>query len=343
MTAQVSVYLCSLVHLLDCPEGDEIPPGTSYGPCSLVELIQTAVSAGVFRKRRSSDGVKFRNWLLGDPSTGWLLPDADKLYAINLLRKCITTKFHIFCKTTVPSTDLCREFSEAAKIFNSQAAQIESRGASTRRHLQLSFGDFVQIFVSRRSEFTAEQLLSRCSEPGSVVSLARVETQFVHSLISAFNTHSSLLEEFSVDEEPPRVKPHLHTKHLSVEPLFPHGVSTVTTLPSTANTSPSTTTRRRSCDESVLKRIEQIVVSEIWKKVAVCLKCAVVRGKTLGDLATKAAEFLAREKGISWAFLPCVPLTYRFVFCRPQSCCKVSAVCGKDRKHRERAEILGPR
>ena len=295
-----------------------MPSGSRCGPSSLVELVQNAVSVGVFRQQRTNDEIEavkpLQMWQPARCTTSWLLPDADKLYAINLLRKCITTKFQVLCRTAgVPSSSSCRELAEAAEIFNSQTTEphpVEARLAAARRlqsstlkQHQLSLGDFVEILVSCRSEFTAEHLLCRCTEPESIVSLARLETQFVRLQISAFNTYSSLLESFSTDEEP--LKPYPHSaKQLAVEPLFPAG-PTANTLSITANSSfPSATTAeigKRGISEDVLGRIVQVVVSELWKKVAVCLKQRVVTGggENLGCLAKKAAQSLAREQGIT--------------------------------------------
>ena len=317
MTAQISAYLRSLLQLLELPEGDEMPSGSRCGPNSLVELVQNAVSAGVFRQQRTNDGTEavkpLQMWQPARCTTSWLLPDADKLYVINLLRKCITTKFKVLCKRAgVPSNSTCRELAESAEIFNSQTTEpraVDARLAAARRlqssalkQHQLSFGDFVETLVSCRSEFTAEHLLRHCTEPESIVSLARLETRFVRSLISAFNTYSSLLESFSTDAEPPKLKPYPHSaKRLAVKPAGP----TANTLSITANSIfPSAATAqigKRSISEDVLDRIVQVVVSELWKKVAVCLKQSVVTGggENLGCLAKKTAQSLAREQGIT--------------------------------------------
>ena len=307
MTAPISAYLRSLVHILERAEGAESPSGSGCGPYSLVELVQNAVSAGVFPKQATNDGDGGRKlhqfWQPADRTTRWLLPDADKLYAMNLLRKCITIKFQVLCKTSasVPSITSCREFAEAAQIFNSQSIGAQQlpvevqpaahHGPQTAlKHPHISFGDFVGIFVSCRSEFIAQHLLSNCSDPVRVVCLARLEAEFVRSLVTASNTFSSLLHEFSTAEEPPKFKPQPHFKHLTVKPLFPSTSNTANTFPSTA-----ADIGNRSCSEDILRRIEQVVVAELWKKVAACLKCRVVGGRdrNLGD----AAQSLARERG----------------------------------------------
>ena len=290
MTTLISAYLRSLLRLLERPPGDEAPLESTKELSSLVELIR---NAGITISKVRKEELRLQIWRPVDHATGWFMPNPDSVYAINLLKKCITTKFKVLCRTMAPSVSLCSEVAAAAETFNS--APLHSR---------LSFSDFVEVLVSCRSEFTADRLLRHCSQPEDIVGLARRETQFVHSIVSAFNTHSSLLDEFSTAVEPLQDTPsHLLPKHLSVKPLFPSPANNTSTTSNTfSSRSFTVSARERRRKEETLKRlVELLVVSELWKKVAVCLWHS-RGGQTLRGLARKYAQLLARERGIPTLF-----------------------------------------
>ena len=286
MTATISTYLRSLVGLLERSDVAETP---SSRRCAIVELVQNAVATGVFTKG-GLQGRVTRDQLLLPPDRAvcWFSRDPDTLYTVSLLRKCITTEFKLLCKSLAVPCAEWHGIAQAAEIFNSNTATLDTCTHRIPRPThspssdctRLSFGDFVDVFVSLRSEFVTEHLLNHCHQLDHVISLARNETLFVCRIVSSFNTHSSLLDEFSANEGDTLT--HSAPNHPTVDPLH------------------SNTSRPRICEEGELERVQKVVVSELWKSVAVCVRYRMAGSgnHTLVELARKAAKALSKE-GIS--------------------------------------------
>lgn len=248
-SSAISSYTCVLLRLLEQPE-----QGDTYfsGLPSLSNLVKDTISAC----QQAQSYHKSTGLLWYHPnSSSWTIPSIDKLYTIKLLKKCILTKFEVLCATTTKDTapshlcQMCSEIAEAAADFNTRAVSllvqtehnISYKWMNSLKQTKLLFGDFVDVLVSCRSERIAKRLLYSCTEVDDILRMVQDEARFIKSVVSTFNAHSCLLNE-------------------QVE----IGPETLCSKPSSNDSS--------HCGEDSLKRIELIVTSELWKKVAVVVK-----------------------------------------------------------------------
>ena len=280
-----SVYLRALTSLLERLDRSEL----TYSACvhelsSLLTLVQDTLSTG-----RCLQPL----WRSSEPRS-WCLPNADKIYTIKLLKKCILTKFQILCVTKIAHTEsdlhpALREFAEASELFNTKAVNIlppemymtyhspSNRCIMSPNLTQVLFEDFVETFVSCRSEWISDLILES-SEVREILDTVRQETLFIKSLVSTFNAHSSLLHRLCVHHE-----------------------DTYSTTPSqdTHRASPSRSTTNNFLDETMLKRIEILISSELWKEIALQLQYRISSSgqQHIMDIAKSATQQLKKEKG----------------------------------------------
>ena len=290
-----SVYLRALTSLLERLGRSEL----TYSACvhelsSLLTLVQDTLSTGRCLLQPGA-GLQLL-WRSSEPRS-WCLPNADKIYTIKLLKKCILTKFQILCVTKIAHTDresdlhpALREFAEASELLNTKAVNIlppetymthhspSNRCIMSPNLTQILFEDFVETFVSCRSEWVSDLILES-SEAREILDTVRQEALFIKSLVSTFNAHSSLLHRLCVHHE-----------------------DTYSTTPSqdTHRVSPSRSTTNHFLDETMLKRIEILISSELWKEIALQLQYRISYSSQqhIIDIAKSASQQLKKEKGI---------------------------------------------
>ena len=286
MSAPCASYLCSLLSLIEQPERNETHSSNS----GLLSLVKRTVTSKSSQHARRGAGLPL---VWGHGSCSWALRDAEMLYTHNLLKKCILTKFQVFCITTIEPADLCGEIAQAANVFNTQAAAVlaqnhhstPDRWTTSRQHNQLSFADFVEILVSCRSELIVDKILRGCSKPDDVLSVAKHEALIIESLVSTFNTHSTLLHE-SVENEVHVLTQETRSVSFSCSKFQPLERSSS----SVSSDTPS--------KQGVLREIELLVASELWKQVALCLRHRVGSMDRFKDFALSAALILSEEQGM---------------------------------------------
>lgn len=285
MTDRVFSHLCSLLRHLEKSKQRPSYSSSVHGLSSLSELVYaTASTLGVGRRlesgyRAASPGV---------------IHNAEEMYKMGLLKKCILTQFQLLCVSrelengTEYVSETCREVVEAAELCNAQTTAVfrETKSAQCRRWLkiqesnQLSFADFVETYVSSRSLCIAEQLLDSNCSPDKVLGIARTEATFIQALVAICATHSSLLGEL-----PETTQKSNDTVSLTSQPQL-------SSCPSPL--------------QQALTKVELLVTSKLWKKVCLCLKDGVhSRGYGGKEFAT-IADSLPLESGFSYFPVCCV-------------------------------------
>ena len=317
-TSSVTSYLCSLLSLLERPDENETYSSNVHGLSSLPNLVQKAVPASKSNQHShfNSGARQLQPWRPNSPS--WILQNTHELYKVELLKKCILTKFQVFCVTKVEPTDLCqvcREISQATDLFNrhiaAQAHHSSSDRWMTQESTQLTFADLIETLVSCRSECIASKLLCS-SNADDALSVARREALFIRSLVSTFNAHSSLLSECMAGEVTQDDTCSANSSHLTSEQP-PHRFSS----------SSSSSMSQIYLDKGMLKRIELLVASELWKGVALCLRHKLQsKGYWEKDFVIAAAQILLGEQGTCTYFI-CVSMSHHFdcMLYMYRSCC----------------------
>lgn len=287
MNALLNSYLCSLLRLVERPNKAETYLPSECELSSLLGLVQQTILASKSSPYFCRGAGQLQFWQ-PTPSS-WVLPKADELYTLNLLKKCILTKFQVFCTAKTDPTDLrqvCEEVAQAAELFNRQTATLSAQlGPGTRdgwaiswESTQLSFADFVEMIISRRSVWVANMLFCSCSKTENVLSVVGHETQFIETLVSAFTVHSSLLCEDQAAQD--FRCPNLTSTEVSS---------------GSSGTSNSCTTM----DSGMIKKIKCLVTSELWKEVALCLRHKLQSsGRRERDTIAAATAILFRKPGV---------------------------------------------
>ena len=250
MSEIVLSHLCSLLSRLERPEQDASYSLRISGLSSLSELVHTAISA--CKSSRHLNGAdQLQVWRPN--ASPWIMHNADDLYKLNILKRCISIQFQLLCISQKELTsdeevrEACEEIAAAAELFNSQTPALLTQDCSTvsvgwmssHESSRLSLADFVEVYVSCRSRFTADKLLCIDYDADKVLGIARHEALFIKSFISTFDAHSSLLCEHPADR---------------------------------VAQDDSQTAGCSAGHQEILTRTERLVASEFWKEVAVCLR-----------------------------------------------------------------------
>lgn len=277
MTDRIFSHICTLLRHLERPEQRPSYSSSVLGLSLLSELAHAAASVSNVGRRLD----------LGHcAASPCMMQNAEELYKMNLLKKCILTQFQLLCVSTEleNGTDYvfesCREIVEAAGLYNGQTAALftETNSAQCRGWLktnQLSFADFVDTYVSSRSVYLAEKLLDSNCSTDQVLGVARVEATFIQSLVAVCAQHSLLGELPETSETPHKSS---DTAGLIVQPQ------------------PS------SCPsplQQVWTKVVLLVVSKLWKEVSLCLKDEVQRRGYGGKDFAAIADSLPSEPGAS--------------------------------------------
>ena len=278
----VTAYIRALSGLKERLEHGEIYSSVVQDLPSLSKLIKDTCQRQHWLSNRGA-GLTFPLHRRPAGSSSWALSNVDTLYAINLLRKCILTKFQVLCvANTGPSTvcSTCQEIAQSVEVFNTQVVSIlaQTRHNTSIKYTQLSFADFIDVLVTHRSECIANAILSSSCKVENVLNTARNEALCIESLVATFNAHSSLLYE---DE----------STHLVLEQL-----------PSRSSPCRGLDTPSGKFEEGMFLKLSELVVSyELWREVALCLRYRIRFGGQqclVKELATAAAQELIKEQGM---------------------------------------------
>lgn len=285
MSVSALSYLRSLASVPERLDRSDVTHSASVQEQSpLLTLVRDTLSTGPCSHSPRGAGLP-RLWRSPNLRS-WSLPYPDKVYAIRLVKKRILTKFQVFCSAkTIALTDLhqrFREFAEASELFNCKVVSVfyhthHSPSKKPPNKTQISFEDFVEVFVSSHSECVSESILES-SEVKDISETARQEALFIKSLVSTFNAHSSLLHRLCVCHED----------------------SHTTTNPDTHRGSPYHSTTDDVSEKAALKRIEVLIASELWKEIALHLRYAINSKSQLQaimDIMKSAIPDLKRDKG----------------------------------------------
>lgn len=319
MNASLNSYLCSLLRLVERSDEVETYLSSECELPSLSSLVQQTILAAKSSPCFCRRAVQPPFWQ-PNPSS-WILPKVDELYSINLLKKCILTKFRVFCTANTDPThlrQLCEEVAQAAELFNKQTATLSAqldpgthdRWVLSQESTQLTFANFVEMIISHRSGCVASKLFCSCSKTEDVLSVVGCETQFIETFVSAFTVNSSLLCE---DQ--------------AVQDFYCLNLISTETLDGVSSGSCSGSSNIRM-DNEMVKKIGCLVASELWKEVALCLKHKLQSSEWRGrDSIAAATTILSRGPGRFMAYACQVVLIIMYRSC---SSCQVSAVCGYD-------------
>ena len=205
-------HLCSLLsHLEDLDQKLSNHPHTIvYDHSFLLKLVENVVPACNFVQKTDQLEETYSE------ATVFVIHDADVLYKLGLLKKCILIEFQLLC--TTETTAECaskgyRDVMAAAELFNLRctAAFKQSSNSvlgewlSTRKEYLLTFAEFVEVHTSSRCECVVDKLFRKCSTDDEALGIAEHETDFIRYFVNACVTGSSILGNPSSG----KVVPHL--------------------------------------------------------------------------------------------------------------------------------------